>query len=89
VPEGQARNLRMRLSQSPAHGGRAVATVRRNGGDTTLRCEIDDLHIDCSSQESVAYAAGDRLSISYTEVQAPRARVMFVLEFVMSSPDSP
>lgn len=85
VPAGKARNLRMRLSQSPASGGRAVATVRRNGADTSLRCEIDDLHIDCSnSQEIVTYAAGDRLSISYTEVQTPRARVLFVLEFVLS-----
>ena len=73
----------MRLSQNPASGGRATVTVRRNGLDTVLRCEIADLDVDCSSEEAVTFSAGDRLSISYTETQAQRARVLFVLEFVM------
>ncbi len=81
-----ARNLRMRLTQRPASGGRAVATVRRNGRDTDLRCEIDDANIDCTSEKAVGFAAGDLLSISYSEVRTENARVLFLLEYTMPSP---
>lgn len=84
VPEGMARNLRLRLTQSPAKGGRAVATVRRNGRDTGLRCEIDETHTDCTNETAVGFAAGDLLSISYSEVRTENARVLFLLEYTMS-----
>ncbi|HVR95790.1 MAG TPA: hypothetical protein VMW27_04200 [Thermoanaerobaculia bacterium] len=84
MPRGFARNLRLRLSRGLVNGGRAVATVRRNGSDTSLRCEIDaaDLDLECTSSGTVSFAAGDLLSISYLgEGQAPNTRVLFLLEF--------
>jgi len=88
VPTGSARSLRMRLSRLPGNGGRAVATVRRNGRDTVLRCRIDDVQIQCSSEQrvSVGFQAGDLLSVSYSEVNTPDTRVMILLEFV-SAPE--
>jgi len=59
-----------------------VATVRRNGKDTELRCRIEDHQTQCREDESVAFQAGDLLSVSYAEVNAPDARVMLLLEFV-------
>jgi hypothetical protein len=50
-----------------------VATVRRNGRDTPLRCEIDEAEIECRGDERVAFITGDLLSISYTEVNTPDA----------------
>jgi Collagen triple helix repeat (20 copies) len=85
VPAGLARNLRLELSRRPEKGGRAVATVRRNGSDTSLQCEIDEIHSACSSERFVTFAAGDLLSISYSEALTPNARVLFVLEYEMSS----
>jgi hypothetical protein len=85
VPAGLAQHLLVRLSLEPRSGGRAVATVRRNGRDTALRCRIDDGQTQCSDDGSVEFRAGDLLSISYSPVDVPDARVMFSLEFVSAS----
>ena len=60
----------------------SLATVRRNGNDTSLRCEIDAANVECFSFAAVSFAPGDLLSISYLgEAQAPNTRVLFSLEY--------
>jgi hypothetical protein len=69
--------------------GRAVATVRRNGKDTDLACKVVLPEVDCSEEITVEFAAGDLLSVSYSETEAPNARVMVLLEFVSSTSPTP
>jgi len=86
VPAGAVRRLQMRLRRAPASGGHAAATVRRNGKDTTLVCRVDFPETECTATVPVSFAAGDLLSVSYAETNAPDSRVMILLEFVSSTP---
>ena len=85
VPGGVVRRLRMRLRRVAAGAGHAVATVRRNGKDTTLVCRVDFPAEECDELTSVSFADGDLLSISYGESNAPDTRVQVLLEFVAHS----
>jgi hypothetical protein len=85
VPAGAVRSLRMTLKRAAASGGNAVATVRRNGKDTTLVCRVDFPETECAATTAVSFAAGDLLSVSYGETNAPDSRVLILLEFVSNA----
>jgi hypothetical protein len=50
---------------SPGGTNTFVVTVRKNAVDTTVTCTVPSAGTTCTSANSVAFAVGDKLSVSY------------------------
>jgi hypothetical protein len=77
VSSGTASKLVFNVS-SALSGATATITVRKNGANTTLTCTIPDGGSSCTDLvNTVAFADGDLLSLSYTETNNPNVRIKY------------
>lgn len=71
---GALLGLRVRLSAAPTGGANShIFTIRVNGVDTAAVVTINDLATTGTWTGSIAYAAGDRLSLKHTVAGTPAA----------------
>ncbi len=72
----------MSLTVAPGTGHSATVTIRKNGVSTPLSCTVSETSTTCAdTADTVAFSAGDLLSIQYTEVNAAGSRIRFGLQY--------
>ena len=77
VSSGSASKLVFHVS-SALSGATATLTVRKNGVDTALTCQIPDGSSSCTNLgSSVTFADGDLLSLRYDETNNPNVRIKY------------
>ena len=77
VSSGTASKLVLTVS-SALSGATATLTVRRNDVDTSLTCTISDGQSSCMDLvNTVTFADGDLLSLSYAETGNPNVRIKY------------
>jgi hypothetical protein len=74
---GTLSNFYVRLDGSPGASNSYLFRVRKNSADTSVVCTIAGTSKDCSDQSnSVAFTAGDLISIEVAPSSDPIARTM-------------
>jgi hypothetical protein len=74
---GTISSLYVRLSAAPGAGTSYAFFVRRNGVDTALTCTVSGTAMGCSDLvNSVAFSAGDLISVRSAPTSNPAARTM-------------
>jgi hypothetical protein len=82
LPSGTATKLVVSLTVAPGAGNSATITIRKNGSSTALTCTVHGTATTCTdTADSVTFADGDLLSISYTEASAASSRIRFGFEY--------
>ena len=82
MPSGTASKLVVSLTLAPGTGHSATVTIRKNGVNTSLSCTVSEASTTCAdTTDTVAFSAGDLLSIQYTEVNAAGSRIRFGLQY--------
>ena len=77
VSSGTARKLVFHVSANLS-GATATLTLRKNGTDTSLTCQIPDGSSSCTNLgSSVTFADGDLLSLRYDETGNPNVRIKY------------
>ena len=90
---GTIRNLAVRANKNPGVGGTWNFTIRKNGGDTGITCEIDEnvlgvfpLAVDTTN--TVVVAAGDRICLKVVGAGAEAAgALMLSCVFIPDTPN--